>query len=119
VDIIDTAGSTGNIFLAPDHVVAYATGSGVTAQDITDIAAATAAAVPSASTIATTTVGTAIDGTTTLAESIRLHNSVLAGKVSGAGTGTETFRDLADTKDRVVATVDTDGNRTAITRDAT
>lgn len=43
VDIIDTAGSTGNIFLAPDHVVAYATGSGVTAQDITDIAAASAA----------------------------------------------------------------------------
>lgn len=119
VDIIDTAGSTGNIFLAPDHVVAYATGSGVTAQDITDIAAATAAAVPSASTIATTTVGTAIDGTTTLAESIRLHNSVLAGKVSGAGTGTETFRDLADIKDRIVATVDSSGNRTAITRDAT
>lgn len=48
VDIIDTAGSTGNVFLAPDHVIAYATGSGVTAQDITDIAAASATAVDSA-----------------------------------------------------------------------
>lgn len=38
VDIIDTAGSTGNIFLAPDHVTPYATGSGVTAQDKVDIA---------------------------------------------------------------------------------
>lgn len=44
-DIIDTAGSTGNIFLAPDHVVAFATGSGVTAGDITLIAAASATAV--------------------------------------------------------------------------
>lgn len=37
---IDVAGSTGNIFIQPDHVVSYATGSGVTAGDITDIAAA-------------------------------------------------------------------------------
>ena len=37
-DIIDTSG--GFIFLAPDHVVPYATGSGVTAGDKTDIAAA-------------------------------------------------------------------------------
>ena len=66
---------------------------------------------------ASTIFGTAIDGTTTFEESVRLQNAVLAGKVSGAGTGTETFRDLADTKDRIVATVDTSGNRTAITRD--
>ena len=62
-------------------------------------------------------VTTAIDGTTTLAESLRLSNAVLGGKVSGAGTGTETFRDIADTVDRVVATVDSSGNRTAITLD--
>lgn len=37
-DIIDSAGSTGNIFPSPDHVVAYATGSGaLTAGDITNI----------------------------------------------------------------------------------
>lgn len=37
-DIIDTTG--GFIFLAPDHVVPFATGSGVTAGDITNIASA-------------------------------------------------------------------------------
>lgn len=37
ITLVDTSGGT--IFLMPDHVVAYATGSGVTAQDITDIAA--------------------------------------------------------------------------------
>jgi hypothetical protein len=53
----------------------------------------------------------------TVAQSLRLANSVLGGKVSGAGTGTETFRDLADTKDRVISTVTPEGNRTAETYD--
>jgi len=42
-----------------------------------------------------------------------------AAKVSGASTTTFTIRDLADTKDRIVVTVDADGNRTAVTRDLT
>lgn len=37
-DIIDVAGSTGNIYPQPDHVIPFATGSGVTAQDKIDIA---------------------------------------------------------------------------------
>lgn len=37
-DIIDVAGSTGNIYPQPDHVVPFATGSGVTSQDKIDIA---------------------------------------------------------------------------------
>jgi hypothetical protein len=48
---------------------------------------------------------------------LRVFAAVLAGKVSGAGTGTEVFRDINDTKDRVTATVDSNGNRTAITLD--
>ena len=43
--------------------------------------------------------------------------SVLAGQVSGAGSGTERFRDAANTKDRLVVTVDDDGNRSAVVRD--
>ena len=76
-------------------------------------------AIPNDTDNAAAILAAAVDGTVTLAESLRLQNSVLLGKVSGAGTGTETFRDLADTKDRIVATVDSSGNRTAITRDAT
>jgi hypothetical protein len=48
----------------------------------------------------------------TVIQSLRLSNSVLGGKVSGAGTGIEKFRDLADTLDRVTSTVDNNGNRT-------
>ena len=60
-----------------------------------------------------------VDGTLTMRESLRLANSANAGKVSGAGTVTVRIRDVADTKDRVVATVDADGNRTTVTRDVT
>lgn len=60
-----------------------------------------------------------LESSLTAEELVRLVASMLAGKVSGAGTGTETFRDLDDSKDRVVVTVDNNGNRTAVTRDAT
>lgn len=60
-----------------------------------------------------------VDGTTTARQSVRLANSALAGKASGLGTTTAVFRDLADTKNRISATVDADGNRTAVTRDVT
>lgn len=53
--------------------------------------------------------------TLTAEEMMRVMSSVLAGKVSGAGTGTETFKGIDGTTDRVVSTVDVDGNRTAIT----
>ena len=61
------------------------------------------------------------DGTAiSLAGAFKLILGVLTGKASGGGTTTVTFRDIADSKDRVVATVDANGNRTAIgTRDAT
>lgn len=52
-------------------------------------------------------------------ESLRLIVSALAGKVSGAETTTVTIRDINDTVDRIVATVDANGNRTAVTKDVT
>ncbi len=60
-----------------------------------------------------------VEGTTTLRQSSRLWNSVLGGKASGLDTQTPIYRDLADTKNRVSATTDEDGNRSAITRDLT
>ena len=60
-----------------------------------------------------------VDGSVTARQSIRLHNSAMGGKASGLGTTTAVYRDLADTKDRITATVDADGNRTTVTRDVT
>jgi hypothetical protein len=51
----------------------------------------------------------------TLRQAMRLMAAVLFGKSSNGGG---TYRDTNDTKARITATLDTDGNRTAITRDA-
>ncbi len=52
-----------------------------------------------------------------LKETLRIIVSTLAGKVSGAGGATITFRDINDTVDRIVASVDASGNRTSLTID--
>jgi hypothetical protein len=59
-----------------------------------------------------------IDGYS-LEEALKICAAVLAGKVSGAGTQTITFRAADDSKDRVVATVAGQGNRTSVTIDVT
>ena len=57
------------------------------------------------------------EGTTTLRQFLRLAASSLWGKLSGAATTAIAIRDEADTKDRITATVDADGNRSAVTLD--
>ncbi len=61
-----------------------------------------------------------IEAGLTVREAMRLILAALAGKVSGSPGTTITFRNaVADSKNRIVATVDGDGNRTAITYDVT
>jgi len=60
-----------------------------------------------------------IEGTLTGRQVLRLNLSALTGKSSGGGTATLIFRDNGDTKARITATVDEDGNRTAMTLDET
>ena len=60
-----------------------------------------------------------LEGTLTVRQAIRIILAAAAGKSTGGGTSTIRFRDLADSKDRIVATVDSDGNRTDVTLDGT
>jgi hypothetical protein len=56
----------------------------------------------------------------TLRQALRLIAAAAAGKISGAATTTIVIRNaVADSKDRITATVDADGNRSAITVDLT
>jgi hypothetical protein len=55
----------------------------------------------------------------TLRQALRIMAAALAGELSGAATTTIQIRNITDTKVRVTATVDSDGNRTALTLDAT
>lgn len=52
-----------------------------------------------------------------LREALKLILASVAGKLSGAGTATITIRNVPDDKDRIVATVDSNGNRTSVTYD--
>lgn len=62
-----------------------------------------------------------IPGTTdglTFSQKLTLFAAVLLGKASGLETTEATYRAADDSKNRVVATVDADGNRTVVTLDA-
>lgn len=55
----------------------------------------------------------------TLRQYLRLSASALFAIISGAATSTVVFRNFGNTKDRITAIVDADGNRSAVTTDAT
>lgn len=87
-------------------LITVVSGSGVTAQDKEDIIAGVLASA------------NRIEGAYSLDGALRLILAVLAGKVSGA-PATPVFRSVTDTKDRVTAVADPEGNRTTVNVDAT
>jgi hypothetical protein len=54
----------------------------------------------------------------TVRQHFRLASAVLFGKSSGLETATAVYRNIGDSVDRITATVDADGNRSAVTRNA-
>lgn len=89
----------------------------------TDLIPASPAAVGSAMTLNAAGVDLilddVVDGAYTLRQVLRLYASAMTAKCSGLGTATAVFRDISDTKDRITATVDADGNRSAVVLDPT
>lgn len=69
--------------------------------------------------IATAILDAVYEGTRSLRAFLRLASSVLWGKSSGhaAGASSPVYRDQGDTKPRITATTDANGNRTAVTTD--
>jgi hypothetical protein len=60
-------------------------------------------------------LNTPIDGIYNLEDVIKIMVSVLAGKLTGGATDTLTFRDLSDTLNRVIVTVNQVAERTGVT----
>jgi len=60
-----------------------------------------------------------VEGTYTLQDCMKVLLAYMASKATGGGSPQITFRDTADTKDRIVMAVDGNGNRSAITVDVT
>lgn len=59
-----------------------------------------------------------VETSLTVRQAMRIMMAALAGKASGLDTPSVTYRDTNDTKDRITATTDVNGNRTAVTLDA-
>lgn len=57
----------------------------------------------------------AVVGSYTLRQLLKVMAAALAGKATGGGTTSVTFRGVDDTSDVIVATVDANGNRSAVT----
>jgi hypothetical protein len=81
-------------------------------------APAAAGDIPTSAAVADAVHDEVIEGLYSFRELLRIFAASLAGKLSGAATTTVTIRDVSDSKNRIVATVDADGNRTAVTLDA-
>lgn len=64
-------------------------------------------------------ISAGIESSWTVRQGLRIMLAALAGKASGLDTGSPAYRDMADSKDRISATTDADGNRSAVTLDAT
>ena len=58
-----------------------------------------------------------VEGSYTMRQLLRLMAAALFGKASGGGTATITFRDTGDSKDRITATVTSNGDRTTVVLD--
>jgi len=76
-----------------------------------------AGVAPTAAEIVAAIITGITDGSYDLQEMMRIMFAVLGGKSDGGGTATLHMRDSADGKNRVTATVDADGNRTAMVLD--
>ena len=76
-------------------------------------------ALPTAAENATAVLDEIIEAALSLRQAMRLCIAAMGGKASGLDTTTAIYRDSADTKDRITATVDANGNRTAVTLDLT
>lgn len=111
--LVDT-GTSGVIVATNNDKTGYAIGTGgiaaaAFAAGAVDAAALNADAVDE---ILDEAIG---DSTITVRQALRVMLAAMAGKVSGAATTTITFRNVADDANRIVATVDADGNRSAVT----
>lgn len=110
------ANAIGATELAADAVTEIV--DGVWANATRTLTADTNINYPSAATVAAAVLAAGdIDGYT-LEQFGKLCLAALVGKLSGAATTTNTVRAADDSKDRITATVDADGNRTAVTLDA-
>jgi len=102
-DRVSTSTGPSTLWLVPARVLTITSGSGVTAQDKTDIIDGVHSKE--------------VENSETFIQTTRLIRAATVGESAVSGS-TVTFRDAADAKDRITATVDSNGQRTSVTTDS-
>lgn len=101
---------TGNVI---PTVTTVGTVSGAVGSVTGAVGSVTAGVTLADGSITSAKVNLPVDGKT-LQEALQIIAAVLAGEIIDAGTGTETFKGLDGSTDRVVVTVDAQGNRSVV-----
>lgn len=121
---LTAAGSAGDPWSTP-LPGAYSSGTagfiiGTNLDDAISAVLAAIGAIPTAGENATELLDQAagVETNRTVRQGLRLILAAVAGRLSGAATTVITIRDTNNTVDRIVATVDSNGNRSAITYNA-
>jgi hypothetical protein len=111
----NVTGSTASIAAAGITSTSFDTGAITATAIATDAIGAAELATDAVTEIANAVAALVIDSGMTLQNALKLILAAEAGKVSGADGTTITIRDTSDTYNRIVATVDQYGNRSALT----
>lgn len=114
---LNSAGSAGDPWSTDLATYNTAGTAGKAVKDIiaqTDTLETSVASLPTASQVADAVWTRPLEATFTAEEILKIAAAILAGKVSGAGTGAETFVGLDGSTIRVVSNNDVNGNRTSV-----
>lgn len=119
------SGTAAGVATALGHALAALSGSGTVVGTTTALGELEASITVTGDLLTTANVADAVldavdsvEVGLTMRNALRLIVAATAGEVSGGGTTTITIRNaVADSKNRIVATVDVDGNRSALTVD--
>ena len=110
----NVTGSTASIAAAGITSTSFDTGAITATAIASDAIGASELATDAVTEIANAVAALTIEGSLTLQNALKLVLAAAAGKVSGADSTTITIRDTTDTYNRIVATVDQYGNRSAV-----
>jgi hypothetical protein len=107
VNVVNMGGSALSTSTAQVGVNVVSTG--------TDAITSTSLASSAGSEIATAVLAGVVEGSYTIQHILKLIGAIAAGKASGLDSNAPVYRDISDTLNRISATTDTSGNRSAVT----
>lgn len=111
----NVTGSVGSVATGGIAAASFASGAITAAAIATDAIDADALATDAVTEIINAVKAFEVETGVSFLQAMRAISAMLAGTVSGGGTGTETFKSIGGSTTRVTATADSSGNRSAMT----